>query len=189
MSLDHNPGCLRQYIIGFNEEEETIFVKPSFRNRWDCPGCLPDKLWKGLKHIPTQDLRTCWDYTYRIRRTASKIGAGYCAVSFQALDKRLIISTGRLFPEKPELPFARIVLDCGKVGLEIPIARLSFNRPWSPDPPESKYQTLPTYCLDLPDVMKTIADAGFPHLDLDGTPIATAARLIKNRLNTVGLDP
>lgn len=184
---DHNPGCFRQHI-GFIHPEGLIGAFPSFRNRWDCPGCLSRKLWRGLGHLAGLDLRTSWERQREIRDSARRIRTGYCAISFQGQTDRFILSTPQLLPDKPPQPFLAVLKHCINLGFKISIARLSYNRIWTPEHEETGLYTFPTYNKILKEVHQTIIDAGFPDFHTDGVSAEAAAQRIKVRLNGVELD-
>lgn len=185
---NHDPGCFRQYVTNIYPDGP-IQVIPSFRKRWDCPGCISRKLWDGLQHIAGEDLRTYWEEDRRVRRQAERIGAGYCALSFKSEYVRLIISTPELLPNQPKESFKEILMGCIKTGMEDKrISRLTYNRLWTPEKETIDVLPIPTFSRNRKEVIKAIINAGFPDLDTDGTPLEAVERRIKIRLNGEDLD-
>lgn len=183
----HNPGCFRQYITNIYPDGPIKLI-PSFRKRWDCPGCVARKFWKGLSHLGGTEMQMAWEDNREIRNQASHFKAGYVAISFRDFTKKYVITTPELFPKKAPLQLGDVLQECIQLGLQTTVSRLSHNALWRPVDEKSDVLPIPTFSRNRKEVIKAIINAGFPDMDTDGTPLEAVERRIKIRLNGEDLD-
>lgn len=183
---NHNPGCFRGWVVAANLGTLKLGVIPSFRNRWDCDGCLPMKFGDHVQHVMVEQEVACvgWDdRTRMIQQVARREGLGYMRVSMDLRRDYLIVAQPGLISASPK-PVREAMKEAYQSCVEFAVKRLSFNNLWKPPERDARYHTFPTYKEDKEVVNQAIKVAGFANGKIVGCDVYEAEDRIRQALET-----
>jgi hypothetical protein len=183
---NHSSDCFRGWVVAIHLGNMKLNTIPSFRNRWDCDGCLPQKFGRYVEHLTGKE-SLCFSWDDDRRRTSERArasGKGYMRMSLDANDQYALVSDVGVVPGMQPMPAIEALRQALLMGFRDTITRLSFNEHWRPEPRDPAYHAFPTFKDEKEVVKQAIIDSGFASGKVIGCDVYTAENRIREHLET-----
>lgn len=183
---NHSPDCFRGWVVAIHLGNMKLNTVPSFRNRWDCDGCLPSKFGKYVEHLTIKDkLCFSWDDNRSAtKQAARRNGKGYMRISLATHPQYALVSDVGIVPGLQPVSAIEALREALYAGAQHTITRLSFNESWRPEPRDPAYHAFPTFKDEKEVVKEAIIASGFGAGKVVGCDVYTAENRIREHLET-----
>lgn len=133
--LEHEQGCLREWLGMLNLDTMRCYPFASYKERWSCPACMVRKFGRNVAHIPNLIDEVVWAWEppgRRLRQAAQRLGVGYFAMSLYATADRYVVAHPRLYPGHTTVEVRNGLVRALSMARDNGLTRLSFNDEWRP---------------------------------------------------------